>query len=1399
MLRSAVSRTALKATGQSGLGGSSSHAEGMHPNLGLHNAAATGNIGLVKFALENGQPANSNLNGILPLHAACSGASEQSVRMLIFHGADVNAPRLKAKGSTGGPGAEGSTPLHFAAANGHLEIVRILLEAGARPAAPDKEGVVPEALALGNGHTECANLIRSWISAYGSNGLAGMVESRDTVSGDVTLGPAGYIRYAASGRSGSPLSPASASRNNQSSTTNTVSSTSRGASFSANSHLATSSSALNTKSSSEKLSASNASKPAGSRSASTSKGGSIFKTSSNPNLRNEAASFATPPLPVASPASLSTSQTQPSSAHPSAISPRLGAFPSSGPPYDSSDYAATAITAPANARSPSVSAAVPGNTANPSATGSVRESKRRPSLSSIPEKAAHPAASLRAALASGSSSNQMGGSISQASSSRYLDHSFDGASTTSPGKKHRKLAGKRSLSNILRKATGTTPSTSHSGTFTPSMHGSSSSFFADASAANSTSMLNAATINLDALVKPGRTSGKSFDYQRPSAASSQRGGLRRSTATASESSSEDPDAWKSTTATSHHTAFVPPPLPTSRSDAAALDQSLADGQVQRARAGSNKQVRGTSRVPQRGNVSLDLLRPTYFGQSEDSTIGRKSAEKYRTGTNQNSRIEAMKRAVIPQPSGSETSSQRTRDSAAASHSTGRDRSVSGSSAGTTDNDASHAESTMSETPDDDDLQEFLHHTGPDAGDRTLDGRDENDSHRMPSGLRSMAALRQQNAKDTGASPETETGNAAASGASTTGDDSTRLSGALMSRLTRDRSGSHVSAVSSGSQSGNSARGVGSASIESGSRNSPRLNASYQALSIAEENGLATRTEHVPGTGSSSSVSTRAGRAPSVAESLASHASSSSLRSNYLSAAEQAQAILNHETPYASDGPDGTSTSLAAQLAAYGEALAQERKRAGDARTGPSPSLSARGSNAALRSKLPSVSEDQSPSRSAAAGHGSRSFSVSENRAPNYPATAAQSYKRRVSRRPHSSEGRQSQDGAKRAPMGSGNMTIGHSTLSTSGRAKLGLDRSPGVGGAAQGTGQGQDQGSAWAQSLSPSEGERRASPGLAGARGLGSPMHMHTAQGWGGAGEHSQGAAELGSAPVQSRNVAKAASSGVTDIGSDIAPMVPPKDQPRRRHNPVTFSSAAGMPISLSGRRDQQVAEVDDEDEDDPKTPVLGGNKAVLDKFATSPRSLHRHSPSMPTELSSYTAARRERSPGRPLADSGASSTTSLTPPVPPPRKESINVPALGTLGLDDPSAPHISSDSRMLTPDSAMWSSWRNAGGEDEISRDKAAASTSSSRWEGLRRPSLNMLRSTTSSSTQSQTSSHHSQGGGTEENHGHSRWSTDETMEGQRDQSKRSPQSQQQSGSSGGGKRRLVRNLLNKAKGSS
>lgn len=71
------------------------------PNLELHSAAASGNVGLVHYALTHGQPVNSVLHGVLPLHAACSGGSVSVVKMLIERGADVNAPRLPRRYSDG--------------------------------------------------------------------------------------------------------------------------------------------------------------------------------------------------------------------------------------------------------------------------------------------------------------------------------------------------------------------------------------------------------------------------------------------------------------------------------------------------------------------------------------------------------------------------------------------------------------------------------------------------------------------------------------------------------------------------------------------------------------------------------------------------------------------------------------------------------------------------------------------------------------------------------------------------------------------------------------------------------------------------------------------------------------------------------------------------------------------------------------------------------------------------------------------------------------------------------------------------------------------------------------------------------------------------------------------------
>ncbi|KAI0069901.1 ankyrin, partial [Panus rudis PR-1116 ss-1] len=112
-----------------------------------------------RYALDRGQPINSALDGVLPLHAACSGGNDLVVRLLIECGADVNAPRLPRrysndKGRDGSApiiGSSGYTPLHFACANGHTSVVMTLLLHGAHPDRADKHGITPEMVARKNG------------------------------------------------------------------------------------------------------------------------------------------------------------------------------------------------------------------------------------------------------------------------------------------------------------------------------------------------------------------------------------------------------------------------------------------------------------------------------------------------------------------------------------------------------------------------------------------------------------------------------------------------------------------------------------------------------------------------------------------------------------------------------------------------------------------------------------------------------------------------------------------------------------------------------------------------------------------------------------------------------------------------------------------------------------------------------------------------------------------------------------------------------------------------------------------------------------------------------------------------------------------------------------------------
>ncbi|KAL1922605.1 uncharacterized protein VTP21DRAFT_10144 [Calcarisporiella thermophila] len=158
-------------------------------NLGLHHGAATGNLGLVKFALDHGVSVDSSVGGVLPIHAASCYPGEGNLivlQYLIDRGADVNAPRTSRKhgnndwSTIGSVGVTGSTALHFAAANGCTKTVELLLRNGARPDVKDKLGNTPLVIALAKHHFEIARLLREHapLEEKPSNPLDSLIEQR---------------------------------------------------------------------------------------------------------------------------------------------------------------------------------------------------------------------------------------------------------------------------------------------------------------------------------------------------------------------------------------------------------------------------------------------------------------------------------------------------------------------------------------------------------------------------------------------------------------------------------------------------------------------------------------------------------------------------------------------------------------------------------------------------------------------------------------------------------------------------------------------------------------------------------------------------------------------------------------------------------------------------------------------------------------------------------------------------------------------------------------------------------------------------------------------------------------------------------------------------------------------
>ena len=117
----------------------------------LHLAAFFGHPDAARVLLEHGADVNAvskNRMHVMPLHSAAASVRRAVVEVLLEFGADVNA------GQHGG-----WTPLQEAAANGDTDMVRMILDAGADPQVAKEDGKTAIDLASAEGHDEIVKLL----------------------------------------------------------------------------------------------------------------------------------------------------------------------------------------------------------------------------------------------------------------------------------------------------------------------------------------------------------------------------------------------------------------------------------------------------------------------------------------------------------------------------------------------------------------------------------------------------------------------------------------------------------------------------------------------------------------------------------------------------------------------------------------------------------------------------------------------------------------------------------------------------------------------------------------------------------------------------------------------------------------------------------------------------------------------------------------------------------------------------------------------------------------------------------------------------------------------------------------------------------------------------------------
>ena len=118
----------------------------------LMYASFNGHTEIVEMLLESGAELSlRDAAGRTALLYASTGPFPETVKLLLEHNADPNTVDA----------VEAFTPLMHAAAEGQLEVVKVLLAYGADASKKDVDGESAYMFALANGHTEVAELLKA--------------------------------------------------------------------------------------------------------------------------------------------------------------------------------------------------------------------------------------------------------------------------------------------------------------------------------------------------------------------------------------------------------------------------------------------------------------------------------------------------------------------------------------------------------------------------------------------------------------------------------------------------------------------------------------------------------------------------------------------------------------------------------------------------------------------------------------------------------------------------------------------------------------------------------------------------------------------------------------------------------------------------------------------------------------------------------------------------------------------------------------------------------------------------------------------------------------------------------------------------------------------------------------